>query len=544
MTTSSPQLEFYFDDPRLRMTIPGRMLVRTAGWIGYVFTAAATITFFVSGAKGLQALGILLVLFLGDLFIHRADGERLISEGVSGVGGLRRLPLSGRVNLSDYMGPAAFAVIEESFDRATLTGHDFYLESALRLLKAREVHDGLQRLDVSVEEFKQKLEELTIEGKTKDANASKADRIVFVEMLVGHGFEKAAENGHKFIEPADLFAALASIESIVLKKVFELFSVVPADLEKALIFGGAHRSFVRPRRSSLSIGGFVYEAHKPLRHRIMNRAWTSRPTPTLDAHSADFTDLARQGRLGFLVGHQAEYERVVDALARPVNPNVLLVGEVGMGKETLIAHLAFEITKDKVPAPLFDKHLVELHISSLVAGASQEELQLRLKKMVEEIYLAGNIILYVPDIHNLVKTSGTAFISAADALMPIIMNNMFPIIGATKPKEFKEFIEPRSDFVAGFEVVRVDEIKEDEAEKILVYEAVVLERDTGVLVSFGAVKRAVSLAKKYVRTKFLPSSAEEVLKDAVVRVAREGGKDGGAERGNSRGGTKGKCADT
>ncbi len=252
----------------------------------------------------------------------------------------------------------------------------------------------------------------------------------------------------------------------------------------------------------------------------MNRAWTSRPTYALDRVSTDLTDLAREGTVGFLIGHELEYKRLVETLSRPINPNALLVGEVGIGKETLVSRLALQIVKDRVPGALFDKRLVALHLSNLVAGAPEAELQQRIKTIVEEIITAGNIILYIPEIHNLVKTSGTAYISAADALMPIIMNNAFPIIGASYPKEFKQLIEPRSDFAGAFEIIRVEEVGEAEAEKILIYESLLLEQKTKVFISFGAVKTAVRLAKKYFRNKFLPSSAEELLKEGVIAVSR------------------------
>jgi ATP-dependent Clp protease ATP-binding subunit ClpA len=192
------------------------------------------------------------------------------------------------------------------------------------------------------------------------------------------------------------------------------------------------------------LGGFAPEGRHVVEHRIMNRAWTSRPTPTLDKYGIDFTDLARDREAGFLIGHETEYEQLVETLARPTNPNALLIGEAGIGKESIIKHLAYCLTKDDVPNGLFDKRLVGLQLQSLIAGAPPEELDARVKTIVDEIFMAGNIILYIPDIHNLVRTSGTAYLSAADALMPVINANTFPIVGTSYPKEFKQFIEPRS----------------------------------------------------------------------------------------------------
>jgi ATP-dependent Clp protease ATP-binding subunit ClpC len=110
------------------------------------------------------------------------------------------------------------------------------------------------------------------------------------------------------------------------------------------------------------------------------------------------------------------------------------------------------------------------------------------------------------------------------------MSNNFPVIGATYPRELKQLIEPRSDFAGAFEVIRVNEISEAEAEKVLIYGSLLLEKKFGVTVSFGAVKKAVVLAKKYFRNKFLPSSAEELLKTAIVDAQRRGEKYLGPDR--------------
>ena len=106
----------------------------------------------------------------------------------------------------------------------------------------------------------------------------------------------------------------------------------------------------------------------------MNRAWTARPTTYLDQFGTDLTALARVEKVGLLVGHKKEFNNMLNILSRPAQPNVLLVGEPGTGKSTMIAHLAFRIIKDKVPKILFDKRLIALDIGVLIADASVEEL--------------------------------------------------------------------------------------------------------------------------------------------------------------------------
>lgn len=504
--------EFYFDDPRLRMTLAGRLFTRIVGWLGYLMLLAADFTFLVSDLAWLNWLGVLVALFLIDRLIHLPQGDRMLSE----------LPQSGKVNLARYISPRAFSVIERAYDRATLTKRDFFLEAVRQLLGAKEVKDGLRRLDVALPEFQQKLEELLPESGKSGGGFRRDEARNELQALMKKALESALDDKHRFIEVADIFSALPCASCAFVKRLFGTFSLEPADVAHAMIFGAAAREFTRRwwRRLPETLSAVVRGGERSLRHRIMNRAWTSRPTPTLDRFSYDLTDAARSYKVGFLVGHEAEYRRMVETLSRPTNPNALLIGEPGIGKETLVAHLALELSKDNVPPELFDRRLVELHLGELVAGASPEEVQKRIQTIAEEIFMAGNIILYIPHIHNLVKTSGAEYLSAADGLMPILKNNLFPVIGATWPREYKQFIEPRSDFASNFEVIRVEEVTESEAEKILIYDALLLEARTGIFISFGAVKMAVNLAKKHFRSKFLPTSAEELLKSALAAVAQ------------------------
>ena len=507
----------YLDDPRLRMTVGGRLIVRVVSWVAGIVLVASVLAFLFSGIHFLFWIGMFLLLFSGDLLIHHGQGDVPISEISFG---------SGRVNLARVTSPAAFAAIDRALDRSAITKKDFSLELARRLFESSAIVEGLRRLDVKPGDFKEKLDSLFNEQGAVDRLTGKAAReeaVRTVEALLTAAFAQAVRSGHEFITATDLFSALPKAGGDAMDRLFNQFSIEPGDLERALLFGSLvkHGWF---RRLPRALGGFGIGTHRVAKHRVMNRAWTARPTPTLDRYGADYTDLARNGQTGFLVGHGAEYGRLIETLARPVNPNAILIGEPGIGKESIVHHLALALVKDNVPNGLFDRRLVGLHLPSLVAGAPPEELEARLKMIVEEIIEAGNIILYIPDIHNLVRTSGTAYLSAADALMPIIMENRFPVVGTTYPREFKQFIEPRSDFVAIFETIPVVEITEEEAERVLTYESVLLEDESDIEISFGAIKRAVLLAKKYMHEKFLPSSAEELLKSALVDAERRGEK--------------------
>ena len=177
-----------------------------------------------------------------------------------------------------------------------------------------------------------------------------------------------------------------------------------------------------------------------------------------------------------------------------------------------------------MPPELFDKRLVAFRIGSIVSGADRGVLQERMNKIIEEIMQAGNIILYIPDIHNLTKTSGNNNLNAADILLPAISSSSFSVIGSTYPKEYKQSIEPHSDFAKAFEIIRVNELSVADATQLLVYDSIILEKKFKVMVTFGAIKQSVLLASKYFRDKLLPSSAEELLKEALSDAKDKGDK--------------------
>jgi len=497
------------------MTSVGRFSVRIFSYSVYVILVAACIAFVLSEVPEVRWAGILLVLFLLDAAKHVRHADKTFDHRIN-----------HKVNVAEYLSPNSYTILEYAFERALFTKGNFYLFLISRLIDRKEIRGGLFRMDVVPEEFEHKVDEyLKTNLQRTVIPVSRKEYLDFirnaVEKISRLAFQNAMATGSHFIEPKDLFGGLGLVDDDAIQQLLQLFDIRPSDLEHALIFSRFYIPFWQTWRIPSTIGGFVQKPHT-IRHRIMNRSWSARPTPTLDKYSEDLTDYAREEKIGFLIGHTQEYEWLVDILGRPMKPNALLVGEPGVGKETLVAHLAYQITKDKVPAPLFDKRIVMLNISSMAAGAEPGELQARIKKIIEEITKAGNIILYIPEIHNVLKTSGTAYLSVADALLPAIASTAFSVIGTTYPREFKQTIGLRTDFANAFETIQIEEITEEEAIKILVYQSIILERQYKIVISYGAVKQSVLLAKKYFRNRLLPSSAAELLKEALSNVsARE-----------------------
>ncbi len=472
--------ELYFNDPHLQMGSFQRLIARILSDIFIIILTVSVVVFFLMSAPWLKWSGVLFGLFLLDRLVYSRGAEKALSE----------LPVSGLVNTASYISPGANSSIILSFDKSMVFGGNFFLRLTENLLEKKEVQEALLRLDVNIDEFNDKLGEYL--KKTADDKNNRDELMNKITGLTGSALSISVAIQSRNIMPIDLFAALGSVGDEYIDKIFNLFEIKVEDLEKAIIFGRYHHTGWWSR--AVSLNDFVSQPYN-LRHRFMNRAWTARPTPILDCMSVDLTDMARAGKAGFLVGHQNEYEELVNILSRPDKPNALMVGEIGRG--SIVGHLAFMIVQDLVPKPLFDKRIVMLDLNALIAGANQAELQARIKRIFHEINQAGNIILYMPDIHNLSRTASEAKqLSVANTLVPLIVSNDFPTIGATYPKEFKQCIETDSSFVNAFQIINIPEISVAETEIVLTYESLLLEKEYKAKVAYSAIKTAAIMANK------------------------------------------------
>ncbi len=497
--------DLFFREPRLSLTAAGDFFVRLVTYVFYVVLYASAFILLFSGVEAFVMMGIIIAFFLIDRLIHFGQAEKDLSE----IGGRNK-------NLAEAVTPEAYRTLGHAFRRSCLVGENLNLLVLGELVEKKDIGEIFKRLDLKAEDISEKIRNV-LKNETNPAKRSRADNLTLVSNLAFLAYQSALQTNEKFIQPRNFMAALAATDDPSLKIVFGFFNINPADIQMATIFGRFRRSFGRLLFLPAVLGGF---AHRPrfLRHRVMNRAWTARPTPTLDKFSTDLTDLARDERIGFLIGHSKEFDELLRVISRPGQPNAILVGEPGVGKSSIIAHLAFKMVKDEVPPILFDKRLVSLEIGQLVADATGDVLSGRLQKITEEILLADNIILFIPNMHDLFRTAETKTLNAIDVILPVIKNNSIPVIGETYPREFKQFIEPRSDFLEQFDVLKIEEISEEEAVSFLTYESLILEEEYKIFITYRAIREAVVLAHRYLRDKPLPGSATDLLKMALVKA--------------------------
>jgi len=476
----------------------------TAIW--NVLLVAGSIIFILSGTDKLTWAGYLIALYLGHRITHFNSSSEKLDHPMA----------NEKINAADYLSRQARSALVQAANKANLFGGSFLLYLAKELIDKKEAREAFIRLDVDYDQFKAKLEEHLNASMSQIKEDYKAINLSIETLSVG-AIEMSLANHNQEIRAADLLAALAGFkESQDMSKLFGLFEISSDDLERALIFGRFSRN-LWARKLPTGLGGFVSQPYK-LRHRIMNRAWTARPTPNLDRFSVDFTDMARAGATGLLVGHETEYQRMIDTLSRPNKPNALIIGEAGAGKEAIVGHLAYEIIRDRVPPPLFDKRLVAIDLNSLLAGADSAEQELRIKNIFEEINQAGNIILYLPDIHNLSRTAGRYELNIVNVIIPLILSNDFPTVGSTYPKDFKQFIDNQGSFADAFQFIDVNEISVSDAERVLTYDSLILEGRYKIKITYSAIKKSVEIAHKYFHQKLLPSSADDLLKEALAEA--------------------------
>ena len=246
----------------------------------------------------------------------------------------------------------------------------------------------------------------------------------------------------------------------------------------------------------------------------------SQGTPTLDGLARDLTKLAREKRLDPVVGRDSEVRRVVQILSRRTKNNPVLVGEPGVGKTAIVEGLAQRIITGDVPEDMRGKRLMMLDMGALVAGTKYRgEFEDRLKKVIDEIYHDGQIILFIDELHTLIGAGGAeGAIDASNILKPALARGELQTIGATTLDEYQKYIEKDSALERRFARVQVEEPTPEEAEEILKGLRPRYEEHHGVEITDEALHAAVSLSVRYINSRQLPDKAIDLMDESSAKV--------------------------
>lgn len=243
-------------------------------------------------------------------------------------------------------------------------------------------------------------------------------------------------------------------------------------------------------------------------------------TPTLDSLARDLTKLARDGKLDPVVGRSREVKRLIQILSRRTKNNPVLVGEPGVGKTAIAEGLAQKIVMGEVPEEMQEKRLMMLDMGSLVAGTKYRgEFEDRMKKVIDEIYNDGQVILFIDELHTLIGAGGAeGAIDASNILKPALARGELQTIGATTLDEYQKYIEKDSALERRFARIQVDEPTPEEAEEILRGLRSRYEEHHGVEVTDDAIRAAVHLSVRYITSRQLPDKAIDLIDESAAKV--------------------------
>lgn len=243
-------------------------------------------------------------------------------------------------------------------------------------------------------------------------------------------------------------------------------------------------------------------------------------TPTLDGLARDLTAYAKEGHLDPVIGRSKEIERVIQVLSRRTKNNPVLIGEPGVGKTAVAEGLAQKIINNEIPETLRGKRVMTLDMGSVVAGTKYRgEFEDRLKKIMDEIRTAGNIILFIDELHTLIGAGGAeGAIDASNILKPALARGELQCIGATTLDEYRKYIEKDAALERRFQPIQVDEPTKEEAVQILFGLRDRYEAHHRVKITDEAIYEAVKLSDRYITDRFLPDKAIDLIDEAGSRV--------------------------
>ena len=243
-------------------------------------------------------------------------------------------------------------------------------------------------------------------------------------------------------------------------------------------------------------------------------------TPTLNQFGEDLTKKAKEGKLDPIIGRKEEIERVIQILSRRTKNNPCLIGEPGVGKTAVVEGLAQKIVSGDIPEILKDKRVVTVDISGMVAGAKYRgDFEERIKKALNEVKKAGDVILFIDEIHTIVGAGAAeGAIDAANILKPLLARGEIQLVGATTLNEYRKFIEKDTALERRFSPVTVNEPSEKDTIQILKGIRDKYEAHHNVKISDEAIESAVKMSVRYINDRFLPDKAIDLIDEAASRA--------------------------
>jgi ATP-dependent Clp protease ATP-binding subunit ClpC len=482
-------MEFSFQNSFLKINPYLRQVLKIIKEsLGILILAFSFYCLFYAPFKNLKFIGLFLILFFLTQFLRKNSSKEDIRQSKD-----------KKINLNDYLPKTTQNFLIKTITKAEiLKTPNFQFFLLKELLKNKKIQNLFFRLDINLQNFNQELLKL-----------SNVPKISFNETLIpilSSSFDLAKKLNYPHLNLIFIFYGLRINSSPELNELFEKFN-----LKKEYLLSGILMEIYSEKikwKKTVQIQPLSIFQTKFAKKTLLNPALTSQATNILDSYSLDLTYLANKESAGFLIGHQEELEKLINHLRQ--RNNVLLVGEEGTGKETIIMHLAWLIQNDLAPKELLDFRVVKLDLG-LVYAQNKEKFLTLLTKIFEDVLNSGYIILYLPYFENILLEKEIEIMQASQE---ILNSKSIPIIASMTPLGYEKSLT-RYNLDQFFEKIEVKELSEEESIYLLTLKGLIWEKQEKVIISPIAISLAVSLAKKFIRTEFLPKSAEEIIIESI-----------------------------
>jgi len=397
-----------------------------------------------------------------------------------------------RVDVTQFFSDATRELLQRAAQTAVEWG-SLDLDSEHLLYAALQddvVRHVLRQIDADAEAIAAEIEDEADKASRTDVSPSLAPD---AKAALLAAYEESRELGSSYVGPEHVLLALARDDESEAGQLLQRFGVSHTKLRGAVIRG-------------VEAGGGTRETSK---------------TPTLDQYGRDLTQMAREGKLDPVIGRADEIEQTIEILSRRTKNNPALIGDPGVGKTAIVEGIAQRIVNDEVPETLTDRRVVQLDLAGMVAGSKYRgEFEERLKKVIDEIVEnEGNIILFVDELHTLVGAGAAeGAMDAGNMLKPALARGEMHVVGATTLDEYRKDVEGDPALERRFQPVLVREPTVDETIEILHGLKDRYEAFHRVRISNEAIVAAAELSDRYIRDRFLPDKAIDLIDQASARV--------------------------
>ncbi|OQX71011.1 hypothetical protein B6D52_02830 [Candidatus Parcubacteria bacterium 4484_255] len=432
---------------------------------------------------------------------------------------IKNLPAKYKIEVSASFSKSSSVLIRRAWSLARKHKNSQILPIHIlgAALKDSDIKLVLARLGLNHKVLREKIERsLIAPNESQIKKTSQINCGLATKKIILFAYTLAGQKGRLNLSPLEILESLVINDDLV-REIFYDLEIDSHQIKNVCLWIDFYNEFRSHQHYFMQRSRF-----KP--KGAINKAYTAIATPNLDAYSQDLTQLACNNYLQFCVNRQKEKENIFRIFSTE-RQSIILVGQPGVGKSTLVGGIARLMVTEDVPEILQDKRLVSLSLANLIAGASRPgDIEARLQAIINEVSISGNIVLFIKDIHNMIGVKTTqGELDISEILANALKAKSFLLIATSVPKEYHRLIEGQA---LGETLQKIDIEEPDKNINIQILEAhaAFVESKEQVYFSYRAIERIIDLSKRYIHDHFFPEKAVNLLKEVAIMVKRARGK--------------------